>query len=58
MRDNKENNNTNKFKVENDKNIKYEKIIDKLTNKLGINVTDEDIEQYKKELKEKYKMEE
>lgn len=44
--------------IENDKNIKYEIIIDKLTNKLGINVTDEDIEQYKKELKEKYKMEE
>ena len=45
-------------RIENDKEIKNEIIIDKLLDKVGINITDEDIEQYKKDLKEKYKMEE
>lgn len=45
-------------RIADDNEIKYEIIIDRLLDKVGINVTDEDIEQYKKELKEKYKMEE
>ena len=44
--------------IEDNKKIKYEIIIDRLLDKVGINITDEDIEQYKKDLKEKYKMEE
>ena len=44
--------------IENNKKIKYEIIIDRLLDKVGINIADEDIEQYKKDLKEKYKMEE
>ena len=44
--------------IENDKEIKYEIIVDKLLDKIGINITDEDIKEYKKHLKEKYKMEE
>lgn len=43
--------------INNDRKIKYEVIIDKLLDKVDITVTDKDIEQYKKELKEKYKME-
>ena len=44
--------------IEDNKKIKYEIIIDRLLDKVGINIADEDIEQYKKDLKEKYKMEE
>ncbi|WP_250277605.1 hypothetical protein [[Clostridium] colinum] len=47
-----------KEQINNDRKIKYELIIDKLLDKIDITVTDEEIEQYKKELKEKYKMEE
>ena len=44
--------------IENDKEMKYEIIVDRLLDKIGINITDEDIKEYKKYLKEKYKMEE
>ncbi len=51
----------NKMYIDNeiryDKEIKYDIIVDKLFNKVGIYVTDEDIEEYKKEIKEKYKLE-
>ena len=43
--------------IRDDKKIKYELMIDKLLNKVGVYVTDEDIEEYKKEIKEKYKLE-
>lgn len=44
-------------RIKDDKKIKYDIIIDRLFDKIGISVTDEDIEEYKKEIKEKHKME-
>lgn len=45
-------------RIKNDKKIKYEIMIDRLFEKIDINVTDEDIEEYKNNIKQKYKMEE
>ena len=41
-----------------DKEIKYDIMIDRLFERIDINVTDEDIEEYKNNIKQKYKMEE
>lgn len=47
-----------KEQIKYDKEIKYEIMIDRLFEKIDINVTDEDIEEYKNNIKQKYKMEE
>ena len=47
-----------KEQIKYDKEIKYDIMIDRIFDKIGINVTDEDIEQYKNNIKQKYKMEE